>query len=376
MKGQKGGKAGHSSSGDHDMAVFGHELGNVLNGMLGMAELLRDSGLTGEQRQWLDAIEESGRQLRRLIESIHRTPRGSATLAQPRTVRTDGIAMLEHIMISHAPAALRRNNLLAMVTEPGLPRYWTCDPCLVRQLLDNLMSNAIKFSRSAEVVLEASLVPAIPTRPAALGLRVQDTGPGIDPAAGTRIFEAYQKYGVREPGRAGGAGLGLFICRDIVRSMNGRIDWSTPREGGACFEVLLPGLPLTETAVAMSGRTFLLSDIRCLLDLGVTLRRSVGGFLNRLGVPWEAGQEDSRSLESLPGVGEHDSVDAAVLAVRVTAVPGPGERGQPQCLSLRPLTTTTGLRLQSRTLGIPVLESTLAAVLLEIGLEWRRELLV
>jgi hypothetical protein len=146
MKGHKGGFPSTIFPDDHSVAMLGHELGNVLNGLLGMAELLGDSGLSAEQDRWLTAIEHSGRQMQSLISTVRFIEGGAGLNIVPRKRRADGMELLEQVIISHTPAARLRNYRLILVMEPGLPRHWYCDACLVRQLLDNLVGNAIKFT--------------------------------------------------------------------------------------------------------------------------------------------------------------------------------------------------------------------------------------
>ncbi len=175
------------------VAELGHELGNVLNGLLGMTRLVRDSGLNAEQEYWLRAIEQSGCQMRRLVDAFWLGPTQTGEFIHPNPVDLDGIELLEQALLAHAPAARRNADRLLLTVAPDVPRYWHCDPCLLRQLLDNLLGNALKFTRSGEVVLEvaARLQGNDPTD--TLLLAVIDSGPGIDAALGRRMFRAYER---------------------------------------------------------------------------------------------------------------------------------------------------------------------------------------
>jgi anti-sigma regulatory factor (Ser/Thr protein kinase) len=355
MKGQRGGTLPVPRSDNHDIAVLGHELSNVLNGLLGMAGLLRESDLQAEQEQWLKAIEYSGRQLHSLIETFQSSNGDPGQCVLPRITRVDGVALLEQVIISHTPAARANENRLLLVVDPDVPGRWRCDPCMVRQLLDNLVGNANKYTRAGEVIIEVTVVHGTATAPRMMELRVTDTGPGIKAANKKRMFEAYQRnYG--GDGRVEGKGLGLFICRNIVKALNGRIDWTSPEGGGSCFDVVLPGILGRGDGRHSALPTSLLTQVRCQLALDHPLERSVANFLTRLGV----GCFNDRSASQ--GRRE-DSLEVLISE----AGTGP-DCGAPAIL-LTPL-TPPGIDHPEHLLCAPILESTLGPVLLEMALEW------
>lgn len=354
MKGQENGIPSTDFPDDHNLHILGHELGNVLNGLLGMAELLRDSGLTPEQWRWLRAIEVSGKQMKSLIQSVWRVNTAGQPRIAPRCERVDGMDLLEQVVISHTPAARTRNNRLLLVADPELPRYWLVDACLVRQLLDNLVGNAIKFTQSGEIVISAESI-AVDGKPGeAIRLIVSDTGPGFDDAVTEQIFSAYYRCNEAGKGSAGNRGLGLYICQSIAEAMRGRITTASQEGGGARFEVVLPGaLPIEEPG-RLIPRSTLLEQVQCQLRLGSTLRCSVANFLARLGVRYSDREFDP------PGKG-------FVLLISEAAGQGPGE---PPILLFTPHPDYNTVPCR-KILQAPLLESTLGAMLLEMALEWR-----
>jgi hypothetical protein len=354
MKGQKRGATSTVFPDDHKLAILGHELGNVLNGLLGMAELLGNSGLTAEQGRWLRAIEYSGRQMESLIRSGRFFRNASQPAGATHRARVDGLEILEQVVISHTPAARLRNNRLFLVVQPELSRYWLLDPCPVRQLLDNLVGNAIKFTRSGEIVIEAAAVPFDGKPGGAVRFRISDTGPGFGAATAEQIFAAYRRGPA--PGKAGSGnrGLGLYICRGIASAMRGRITCSSPKGGGACFEVVLPGALPTEDSCPPALRSTLLDPVRCQLRLEGEIRRSVVNFLTRLEV------QCSDKEGALPGQG---------LTLLVSEAPQQWT-GAPPSLLFRPC-TPSGVAPKSKVLEAPLLESSLGVLLLEIAFEWR-----
>lgn len=341
-----------SGRNERAMAMLGHELDNVLNGLLGMTQLLRESGLSPEQDRWSCAIEQSGRQMRRLVARfrsgagpVDRSPALGA-------LRIDGIELLEQVVISHAPAAAANGNRLLLTVEPDVPDYWHCDPCLLRQVIDNLLGNAIKFTAGGEVLLRAARAPQGADQ---LRMLVVDSGPGIDPAVGSRMFEAWEQGGERIARDFGGSGLGLFICQRAVTAMSGALHWSAPAAGGACFEARLPGI-FCEEAAGSARVPRLLREVHCLLRLREPLRESVAGWLARLGVQWQ----DASAAAPQPGPG--------AFAVGVSELEtGAGQPGPD--LVLTPL-NERGRRSGGRSVAAPILGCSLGPALLGMVLEW------
>lgn len=354
----QGRKHSHSSTGvtasptagdDRTIAILGHELDNVLNGLLGMVRLLRESDLNPEQDRWSRAVEQSGRQLRRLV-SAFRDDSGPGRPVAGKPV--DGIDLLEQVVFSQSPQAEKKRNRLLLTVDPGLPRFWRIDPCRLRQLLDNLIGNANKFTTEGEILLSA-------TRPAArvgangLGLAVMDSGPGIDPRVESRIFEIGERGDGDTVRKHGGSGLGLYVCRQAAVSMGGDVRLRPSPWGGASFEVELPGvLPSEGEAEAPSSR--ILGCLECHLELEGPMRESVAGWLSRLGVAWHDA-----------GVG-NSGPQRRKLCLRVRES---RSGGRPGPLLLEPW---HGARLpdRGRRLDVPVMGSTLGPLLLEMALEW------
>mgnify|MGYP002388193846 FL=1 len=334
------------------MAMLGHELDNVLNGLLGMTQLLRESGLSPEQDRWSCAIEQSGRQMRRLVATFRSGSGPADQRPALHALRIDGIELLEQVVISHAPAAAANGNRLLLNVDPDVPDYWHCDPCQLRQVIDNLLGNAIKFTAGGEVLLRAARASQGSDW---LRISVVDSGPGIDPAAGNRIFEAWEQGHQRIRRDFGGSGLGLFICHRAVTAMSGTLHWSTPASGGACFEARLPDV-LREEAAVSARVPRLLREVHCFLQLREPLRGSVAGWLARLGVQWQ--DASAGALQA----------GQAGLAVGVSELGA--DAGQPcHDLLLTPLSEAGGLA-GGRRVAAPILGCSLGPALLGLVLEW------
>jgi hypothetical protein len=353
MKGQKSNSFYPSGPRDNPAAVLGHELGNVLNGLLGMAEILGETHLSSEQSQWLDAIVQSGRQMQALIQSEWRWFHRHALNPEPSPVLVDGLRLMERVLTSHIPAARFSNNCLFLSMKPEVPGFWDCDPRMVRQLLDNVLGNAIKFTRSGDIHVEV----LARLQKGTLLIRVSDTGPGFGRKRCGPPGVAERGESVNGGEGSGNQGLGLQICQQIVNALNGELSITSPRGTGTQIEITLPGV-LKDPEHYPRLECSLFRLIRCRLELANPLMAVVRNMLDRLGVAWTRG-ETGRSGECLfIELSEHHRG------------PGRGDR----VLLLRPV-TACGPEIESRTIALPLLESSLGSLLLEMALTWRTRLL-
>jgi len=349
MKGQKNNGYSPVNSSVDRASLLSHELGNVLNGLLGMTELLADSGLNEEQNRWLQAMEHSGLQLLALIQPERFTLDGPALNLAPRARRLDGVHLLEQVLISHAPAAQSRYNRLLMAVSSELPRYWNCDPCMVRQLLDNILGNAIKFTQSGDVVLDVLTDPECRM----LQFVICDSGPGIHYKDHLTTSVSEQKATERGWTAVNGRGIGLQICRQLVTAMGGRIKCLSPASGGTRIEISLPEV-FDRSASADSLGCTLFKTIRCHLKLDEPLHKSAVSILDRLGVEWSNKQWHPSDRFLLVEISE-DTLHST---------------SRPTAIKLSPLIAGAS-SFSPKTIDMPVLESSVGPVLLEMVLQWR-----
>ena len=338
------------------MAVLGHELDNVLNGLLGINRLLLESGLSPEQERWSRAIELSGRQLRRLVLAYRTDGEasgegGSKPNAACVSKPLDGIELLEQAILCQAPLAARHGNRLVLTVEPDVPPDWRGDACRLRQLVDNLLGNANKFTDHGEIELHA-----VRDRTTAdLLLAVTDTGPGVDRDTAPRLFDAWARGPEPRRGAVGGSGLGLYVCRQAIEAMGGTIRLAPPPGGGARFEVRLPGL-LASGEPAPLAPSGLLLRLDARLDVDGALFRSLVAWLDRLGVRWCSAEKAAPPAQP------------RTLPVRISELPPESGRAGPSLL----LTPLDGCRPgdHARRLRGPVIGTTLGPALLQMALEW------
>ncbi|MBK5957806.1 hypothetical protein CCR97_06215, partial [Rhodoplanes elegans] len=271
------------------LATVSHEIRTPLNGILGMSELLLDTPLTPAQATYAEAVRTSGRALLTLIEDIldfAKIESGRITV----TARPFGLAaMVESVVELLAPRAHDKGVEIAAFVDPALPAEVVGDDARLRQVLLNLVGNAVKFTPAGSVMVTAEPGPEAGT----VIVAVQDTGIGIAPDAQERIFGEFEQAEGGADRRFGGTGLGLAITRRIVARLDGSITVDSAPGAGATFRVTLPlpaadGAAPTTAAPDLSGRGVLIvaEDAAAM----AALRRQLGtwGARTALATPAEA----------------------------------------------------------------------------------------
>ena len=220
------------------LAHMSHDIRTPMNGVLGFADLLRhQGGLTPDQRRSVDHIAQSGQTMVRLLNDIldfSRLEAGHMVLEQTEVSLHDE---LEYCLGLFRPRAAEKGLVLDCVIDDGVPLRIIGDPLRLRQVLLNLIGNAVKFTERGHVRLHARAQRGLLSTQ--LVLDVADTGVGIDPEALGRIFGSYSQAASSTARKHGGSGLGLAICKQLVDLMDGRI-LATSRPGqGSLFSVHL-----------------------------------------------------------------------------------------------------------------------------------------
>ncbi len=221
------------------LANMSHEIRTPLNGILGMAELLLQLELPEEALEYVHLIESSGRALADLVSDILDFSKIEADRLEIETVPFSLPDLLHEAADSMRAVAVRKRLGFSVEIDPVVPGLVAGDPHRVRQVLVNLLGNAIKFTDAGSVRLVVTAEPGAGDH-VDVQLRVIDTGCGIAPDKQRRIFEAFTQADSSTTRRHGGSGLGLAIVRGLVDAMGGRL-WieSTPGRGSV-FHVMLP----------------------------------------------------------------------------------------------------------------------------------------
>ncbi|MBK1723989.1 ATP-binding protein [Thiocystis violacea] len=229
------------------LATMSHEIRTPMNGILGMAELLVKTGLDERQRRFAETIQRSGDALLAIINDIldfSKIEAGKLSLDRqdfdPRELLDDTTQMFDE-------AASAKGLLLSAQLAPDLPARVNGDAARLRQILINLVGNAIKFTDEGEIRLCMSCHE---TSADALRLRikVRDSGPGIDAALQDSIFEPFSQGDGSTTRKYGGTGLGLAICRQLARLMEGDIRVDSAPGQGSCFTLEAQLAPVSALA--------------------------------------------------------------------------------------------------------------------------------
>jgi signal transduction histidine kinase/CheY-like chemotaxis protein len=222
------------------LANLGHEVRTPMTGVLGMSELLLGTPLNPQQRGYVGAIRGAGEHLLRLVNDaldLARIESGKLELADEVF---DLHALVEELAALMGPLAKQRGLAFALSLSEDVPSSLRGDPARVRQVLLNLLGNAVKFTERGRVSLSVSSKPS----PDGVCFEVADTGPGLNAEQKGRLFRRFeQAEGARTSARYGGSGLGLAISQELAAAMSGTVEVdSTPGEGTR-FSVRLPLMP-------------------------------------------------------------------------------------------------------------------------------------
>lgn len=217
------------------LANMSHEVRTPLNGVLGMAQVMAADTLSEPQAKRLRILEESGQALLALLNDILDIARLEHGGVRLRSEMFDLAALVDASCVAFSGAAAAKGLQLAVDLDPALRGRWTGDPVRLRQVLGNLVANAVKFTDEGSVTLRVR-------RAGKGGLRfeVEDTGVGIAPEHLPDLFKTFSQVDSSLTRAHDGAGLGLAICRELIELMNGTIGvHSTPGEG-SCFHFTVP----------------------------------------------------------------------------------------------------------------------------------------
>ena len=228
------------------LAGMSHELRTPLNGILGYAELLRlEGGLNEIQVKRVDAMLAAGTHLLDMIGSVLEFSEIEAERIELRPSEVDLRALAATSLELVRPRAEAKGLRLNIEAAGDEDLYLMTDPLRLRQVLLNLIGNAVKFTERGGVVLRLLALPA--TR--ALRVEVVDSGPGIAPGPRARLFEDYSRVQTEMTGACEGAGLGLALSSRLMKLMGGQLGHDDNPEGGSIFWLELPmNLPLAHPA--------------------------------------------------------------------------------------------------------------------------------
>ncbi|AXJ00971.1 PAS domain S-box-containing protein [Cyclonatronum proteinivorum] len=216
------------------LANMSHEIRTPLNGVIGFTDLLAKTPLNAVQQQYADSANISGRTLLGIINDILDFSKIEAGMLELEEIKTDVIELLQNsIDIVKFPAS-EKNLELILNIDPSMPRYAKLDGIRLKQVLANLLGNAVKFTKEGEIELKA-LYEALPGKQGKLFLSIRDTGIGISEAQKEKLFKSFSQADTSTTRTFGGTGLGLVISQLITDQMGANIEIESSPGAGSTF---------------------------------------------------------------------------------------------------------------------------------------------
>jgi len=310
------------------LATMSHELRTPMNGVLGCTQLLQDTALADPQRQLLETMHRSAESLLVLVNDILDFSKIEAGKMSLEVADVELRSLIADVITLTSEATKKKGLLVQVQVAPDIPAVLRGDPVRLRQILFNLVGNAVKFTERGGIHISVKTMPSNQNNSDAVVLQwtVKDTGIGITAEQQTRLFGAYAQAEESTARRYGGTGLGLMICCQLVELMGGAMMVeSTPGTGSSFtyFTSLLPEIQRTTSAQAVKPSIAVMADrttpIRILVVDDNEINQVVAcKFLQKLGYQVEVARNGREAVDSIA----HATYDAVLMDCEMPEMDG------------------------------------------------------
>ncbi|MEX2615251.1 MAG: MHYT domain-containing protein [Alphaproteobacteria bacterium] len=266
------------------LAMMSHEIRTPMNGIVGLLELLSETDLSGHQKETIQTVRQSAFSLLRIIDDVLDFSKIEAGKLDIEDTVFDPARLIESVGEIHAPNGWKKGLAVVLDCAPNMPECVIGDAARIRQVLNNLVGNAVKFTESGRILIRAECTSKIMSR-ATIKVTVVDTGIGIESVDKATLFEPFSQAGIATTRRFGGTGLGLTISKQLVELMGGEVGYSSEFGKGSAFWFTLQ-LEIASTAVQTQPRFPKIDGVTAIVAMADEEGAAVTGrYLAACGIP-------------------------------------------------------------------------------------------